>query len=931
MIAMHALHLLVPTKLTAPQPLTAWVRRAALVDRLQREDAAQLVLVIAPAGFGKSTFVAQWITEQACLPRVTAREGGAAPPPSERAPSPAAWLTLDEHDQDPLRFLAYLVGAILRVAPGSLPTTVDLLAAREPPPLYVIVQTLLVDLDALPAGLTLVLDDYHAVTNRDVHQVVAYLVRHLPPQCRLVLSSRTDPALPLARLRAERNLAEIRAADLRFSELEAETLLCKLTGAPPEHQLVREVHQQTDGWPLALQLAALARADGLATRQALGSAQRQIAEYLTSEVLARQPEPTQQLLLRLAVPQSFCADLCAALIDEPADRVSAEGLLEQIVKANLFLVPLDTEGRWYRFHHLFRDLLLRRLRLQETPEKVQALHRQVAHWLAEERIDEDAVRHFLAAGDADAAADLVEQRLFPEIDKDVSTVPPRYWLNLLPPHLVEQRPALALMLARMALFNLDQSGLELGLARVDALLSPATAAAPPQRLWPRFYADLAAMRGILHFWKAEYAEAIDLLRAALQQGATAALATQAILVLGLAYAGTGSHAAGVQMINTELRQFAERLPQDSDVYLQTCLAWLYQIAGDLAAEAQTARRLADLVAIHHSGDLWFGYALMSQAAVAYERNDLRTAADAFYAVSQRKYRVSYPAYMASVIGLTLIALAHGDAAAATFADEARDFADTVGGAYLRHHALGCAIHVALARGDMAAAIRAADQITADLASGLNIGFEIAQLTRARALIASGDPERLSAAAAILNAYRVDAERLQHIRLLIRTLAIQALLFRAQGRSEAALTTLAHAVALAEPHGFVRTFVDLGSSMQDLLRALAQRGTATAYCERLLSAFNVSAAPEAQQLRPSPPPARFPEMLTRREIEILGFLAKRWSDKEIAAHLVITPNTVRKHTSTIYNKLGVGGRREAVSTARTLGLLPPADYSGEQNA
>jgi LuxR family maltose regulon positive regulatory protein len=381
----------------------------------------------------------------------------------------------------------------------------------------------------------------------------------------------------------------------------------------------------------------------------------------------------------------------------------------------------------------------------------------------------------------------------------------------------------------------------------------------------------------------------------------------------------------VQLSDTELPQLARNLGQAGLVHQQTCLAWLHQIAGDLTAEEQAARRLAELVALHNPGDLWFGYAMGSLAAVAYERNDLESAADFFYAVAQRKYRVSYPGYVTSVIGLTLIALAQNDhAAAAAFADEARDFADTVGGAYLRHHALGCAIHVALSRDDPAAALRIADQITADLASGLNIGFEIAHLTRARALIASGDPERLRTAEVIVNAYLSDAERLQHIRLQIRTLTIQALLFQAQGRSEAALTTLERAVALAEPRGFVRTFVDLGSSMQDLLRALAQRGTATAYCERLLAAFSVSAAPEAHQLRPSPPPARFPEMLTRREIEILGFLAERWSDKEIAAHLVITPNTVRKHTSTIYNKLGVGGRREAVSTARTLGLLPPAD-------
>ncbi len=278
--------------------------------------------------------------------------------------------------------------------------------------------------------------------------------------------------------------------------------------------------------------------------------------------------------------------------------------------------------------------------------------------------------------------------------------------------------------------------------------------------------------------------------------------------------------------------------------------------------------------------------------------------------------------MTSVIGLALIAIAQDALAEAeAFAQEARDFADTVGGAFLRNLALGCAIRVALAQGNQAAALHAVDQITPDLASGSNLGFEIPRLSQAFALITSGSAVRLTQAEVILNAHLAEAEHLQHVRLLINTLAVLALLRSAQGRPDAAYAALERAVVLADPGGFVRSFVDLGPAMQHLLRALMLRSAMPAYTERLLAAFTPLVAPQAPQLPALGIQPRFAEMLTRREIEILGFLAQRWSDKEIAAHLVITPNTVRKHTSTIYNKLGVSGRREAVAMASTLGLLP----------
>jgi LuxR family transcriptional regulator, maltose regulon positive regulatory protein len=413
------LRLLVPTKLLAPHPLATWVQRARLLTRLSASSQARLILVVAPAGFGKSTLVTQWLLESVSDEGLALQVGSASaePPASLPAqPSSFAWLTLDEHDQNPLSFLTYIVGAIDRVAPGLLSATLDLLNDTDTPPPYLLLQALLVDLSALPLHLTLVLDDYHLIAAEPIHQAVAYLLRHLPAHCRLVIISRTDPALPLGRLRAERQIAELRAADLRFTTAEIDALLTGLTGAAPSAAQVALLQQQTEGWAIALQLAATAALGGASS--GLGTATRQITEYLADEVLAQQTPEAQQTLLTLAIPERFCARLCAALLDLPTTPITGEQRLDQLVRANLFLIPLDEEQRWYRFHHLFRGLLLRHATLVLGEHSVRDLHRRTAHWLTAEGLIEEALRHLLSAGDEDAATGLIERRFVPALEHD---------------------------------------------------------------------------------------------------------------------------------------------------------------------------------------------------------------------------------------------------------------------------------------------------------------------------------------------------------------------------------------------------------------------------------------------------------------------------------------------------------------------------------
>jgi LuxR family transcriptional regulator, maltose regulon positive regulatory protein len=903
-VVAQALQLLVPTKLTAPKALDSWVPRARLYERLDGAPQARLTLVVAPAGFGKSTLVAQWLVHQ----------------PAGRTPTPerVAWLTLDEHDQDGLRFLTYVLGALERVAPRCFPATHELLAGNEPP-LYVIIQTLLAELGALPEALTLVLDDYHQIVSKAVHQSVAYMLRHLPATCHLVMVSRINPPLPLARLRAEGQVVELRAADLRFSVEETAAVLERLSGSRPSDAVVTTLHEQTEGWAIAVQLAGLGRANAHPADSAGRLATRQLAEYLADEVLDQQPEAVQRALLLLAVPERFCADLGATLLDTPTDHFSAENLLEELLRANLLLIPLDNDGRWYRFHHLFRDLLLRRLHLTVGAAGVRTLRVRAARWLASEGLAEEAVRLFLAAGDEDSAADLVERLLLPELGKDVASTPPGHWLPMLPDNLIARRPALALIKARLAVFSMDTKGFEASLARVDELLaSPASPnEAPP---WPSFRADLTALHGIRCFYRGQPAEASDLMRAALARRPSQALAVQVALLLALSYVGNGEYAEGVRLVTDGLPEVVELLGDQYVLYQQSCLASMHQIAGEHPAQRQAAQRLYDEVLRRKHSGVWAGYAARHLGLVAYESSELAEAARHYGMLVGNKYKVSYPAYMGGVIGMAFVSAAQGAfIEAGAFVQEALAFAEEAGGVFLRNQALGCATRVALARGDQRAALESALAIGPDMHLGLSMALETPRLSQVWALIRAGH-EHLARAEMLLAGCRSEIETLHNTRLLVAVLALEGLLHAARDSHTAALDTLERAVLLAAPRGFMRTFLDFGPAMIELLHTLAARDVAPAYLARIL---NTAKARPGLPVLVAPANTRTPTyaMLTQREAEVLGLLAERWSNQEIAEKLVVTVNTVRKHTSTIYDKLGVTSRREAVATASALGLLP----------
>jgi len=905
--------LIIPTKLAPPSYRETWVDRPHLLERLAALPVWRLTLITAPAGFGKSTLAARWLYGP-----LDPQNGSAVTSQAPRPP--VAWLTLDEHDQDGLRVLTYLAAAVERAVPGALAATLELLNAPQPTPLYAILEAFLVELDALPAGLTLVLDDYHTLSSEAVHQLMAYLLRHLPRACRLVLISRTDPPLPLARLRAERQLAELRAADLRFTLAETVALLTTLEGAPPDPARAAALHAQTEGWPIALHLAALAGANGRLAEALPGRARRQIAEYLADEVLARQRPELQAALPALAVPERFCAGLAAALLGTPEQPGLGEALIERLEAGNLFVIPLDGEGRWHRFHALFRDLLRRRLRQTGGAGLERTLQQRAAAWLAADGQVEEAVRLFLAAGDGDAAASVMEQVLAPELGRNLRTGPVGHLLRLLPTELIHRRPGLTLLEARLESILLNPSALAACLDRADALLSePEHSSAPPP--WPNFFGDLAVLRGTLRYWQYRPAEAIALTQEALSLEPVPLLFGQALLIMSLAYAADERYHQGVQRIREELVSFRAQRSTRKVVDCHIGLCAMHSLSGSMAELERETIRLAEVGGALPPG--LTGYVEGYSGKVDYELSRLKAAASHFRAIVQIKYRVIMPIALGALTSLSMIAAIEGDRAMAeAWQQETWNFAHEFGNRYARHQALALSAWLALRRNDRQAALQYARNIEPDLPVGIYPWFALQPplLIRARTLITAGNQDDMVEAEALLTRLRAQTESLNNIQPLVGVLTCQALLFQARGDLPAARRSIERAVELAAPRGYLRAFVDFGPSLLPLLEMLAREGIARAYVRSILTAIEAPAAGSSHVAGPAPR-LRLPEALSRREREILALLAERWSNREIADHLKITLNTVRKHTSTIYGKLGVSSRREAASVGRALGLLP----------
>jgi LuxR family maltose regulon positive regulatory protein len=879
---------LLTTKLYIPPPRPHLVERPHLIERLDEglRLGCRLTLISASAGSGKTTLLSEW------LHIVGAHRD---------APLQVAWLSLDGDDNDQARFWAYIVAALQTIRPQVGQSVLPMLQGSQPPPARSILTPLLNEVAALPEPIVLVLDDYHLVTAGAIHDGVAFFLEHLPQQLHLVIATRADPPLPIARLRARGQLTELRADDLRFTPEEVAAFLNDVMELNLHLEDVAALEARTEGWVAGLSLAALSlqgREDAHAFVEAFTGGHQYILEYLVEEVLSRQPQPVQRFLLQTSILDRLCAPLCDALTGghDGAD------MLERLRRDNLFTVPLDDERRWYRYHHLFGDLL--RKRLGQSPPfippagggVIEELHRRASRWHEENDFLEQAVKHARAAGDSERIAEIAEQAAGASM-LDARLTALLRWVDALPQDVLRAHPRLQVYRAWALFMNghLEAAQQALGDCR-QALetLPPSPESDAPRRVLTRLLdiIDMVA-QGFMYSMDNKIEEAIRVCRRARD------LALEDGHVFLVAQATEG-------------------------------LALAYYHQGRLRASAQSCQQVIDLSAQNAAQAPLAAAGYVELAGIHIEWNDLKKAADLLDEALAlcREWGIIQTLNEAYTAQSHLLQLRGDIEGAWNVLEKAREFGSMEGDSSLVNFRLATQqARLNLQTGKPEKAVRWVEGTRAAFASGergqqLPAAFvETLQTTLARAYLAQDKAEEALAALEPLLAPAEAADAFLHV---IEVCALKALALQALGDTSAALASLERSLALAEPEGFARVYLNEGPPMVELLREAASRDIHPEYTHKLLAAFGVSEYGRAgvgSPIPPHSPTSTLLDPLTPRELDVLCLISDGLSNQQIAERLVIALNTVKRHTSSIYGKLGVKSRTQAVARARELGLLP----------
>jgi LuxR family maltose regulon positive regulatory protein len=902
---------LVTTKLRAPRTRPNLVDRPRLREVLARNEVCPLTLVSAPAGFGKTTLLGDW-SEQ------LSRDGKSV-----------AWVSLDLSDNDPARFLAYLVAALRSdLGEGIGEGVLASLRSPQMPPIEALMGVLVNELAEVAHEITVILDDYHLIDSDPVHEAVSFLLEHLPENAHLVISSRADPPLPLARLRVRDQMTEVRAADLRFTPEEASAFLNDVMGLSLSEGDVAVLEGVTEGWIAALQLAALSMRDRQDTSgfvESFSGSNRHVLDFLAEEVLERQPEGVREFLLKTSVLERMSASLCDSL----TSRNDGQQMLERLEHENLFVIALDDERHWYRYHHLFADVLRSRLQ-REQPERIRELHRRAAAWYERNGWTSEAIRHALAAQEHDRAADLVE-RVARKMWFRGEVMTLLGWLEALPEETKGRRPQLLFQYSTALLWVGQLDDVEPLVQEIERAVGPSgegrdedLQSSADETLRRVLLGGVAATRSWRAYLKGEPHDAIALARRALEllPETDLELRTYAAFRLAEGYrtaddleAATAAYAETAELGRAAGHDFLVLKAMSRQAKLQ-------MVQGRLR-KADHVLRHALRFADERGGDSLpaTGEVKVVLGELLYEWDELEAAARRLkegIRLSERMAQLD--TLVDGYVALSRLEMVQGNTESALeSAQEANSLAQRSGAEEAIVEAAAWNARLHLARSDLTAAVLELERAAGAPAVSVSMVRETAQIARARLSLARGEYDE---ALRLLEELRQSAEVAGRTVKLIGILTLQALALWERNKREQAVGTLTLALALAEPEGYVHTIVDEGAPMGDLLSATLearQRGYPDAtriparYLAKLLAILaQESAAPGADE--------GLSEPLSERELEVLALIAAGKSNVEIASSFFVSLSTVKTHINNLYRKLGARSRTQAIARARELGLI-----------
>ena len=877
------------TKLYVPPPRSKIVLRPRLFAQLNECLSAncKLTIISAAAGFGKTTLLSEWIA--GCR-------------------RPAAWLALDEGDNNPARFLAYLVAALQTVAPKIGEGILGILQAAQlqPPPMEMLLTTLLNEITTIPDNFVLVLDDYHVLDAQAVDNALAFLIAHLPPQLHLVIASREDPALPLAGLRVRGQLLELRAADLRFTAAEAAQFLNQVMGLNLSAEEIAALENRTEGWIAGLQLAALSmqgHKDTTSFIKSFTGSHHFILDYLVEEVLEQQSKSAQTFLLRTSILDRMCGPLCEAVVLESS--VSGQKTLEYLEHANIFVVPLDDERHWYRYHHLFADLL--RQRLQQSVGTAE-YHKRAAAWYEDKGLDIEAFQHAVAANDVERAERLMEGKGMP-LHSFGAVNAILAWLASLPESVLDARPLLRVRSATMALTNGQTSGVEEKIEAAEKALNNADLDPQTRDLM----GQIACARATLALTRYQPDVMITQARRALEYLLPENLRFRftANWALSGAYQLQGDRAAARRALRAALAIRQDSVSMFSRILAINQLGLLQELENKLYLAAETYRSALPLFGEHPQPSA--AAAHLGLARICYQWNDLETAEQHGQQSLHlaRQFDRVIDRFIVSEVFLARLKLARGDVdGAALLLAEAEQSARRQNFLPRLPEIAAAQVPVLLQQGDVAAAAHLAQ--THDL-----------PVSQVRVYLAQGKP---SQAMVLLEPLRRQVEAKGWKDEQLKVIVLQAVAHHAHGQKDVAVQLLGEALALAEPGGFIRIFVDEGEPMRSLMLdfklSIEKQGLADhkpiACVDKLLAAFPpIMSPPQSEDAQQK---STMREPLSPRELEILKLIAQGLSNREIGARLFLALDTVKGHNRRTFEKLQVQRRTEAIARARELGLL-----------